>query len=193
MGPRELKVTSPPRRLRLFLALLVLAAANVALYRYGVAPRRAEAIRLAQRADILRGDLERGRQVEARLPQFRKEISEQGERLRRLREILPDAKETAAIVREIERLATGSNLKIRSFTPQPSVKRDFYEDWPILIAVEGDYSALTGFFDRVSKFGRLVNVENISIRGLDNPNTRRTLSATCTATTFVFLPGKGPV
>ena len=191
MGLKDSKIVLPLQA-RLLLVLLALLVLNGLLFWYGIAPRRSQLARLTDRITALRAEVQKGRIVEVRLPQFRQEISKQREHLRHLREILPEEKETADIVRKIEQLAAGSSLKIRSFTPQPSVRRDFYEDWPILIAVEGDYSSLALFLEKVSRFNRIINVENIAIRGLDGPNSRRTLSATCTATTFVFLPGKGP-
>ncbi|MBI3941180.1 MAG: type 4a pilus biogenesis protein PilO [Acidobacteria bacterium] len=173
-------------RSRLLVMVLLLALAG-ALYLYGVAPRRAQLALLLQQIEMLRAELHKGQAVEASLPQFKREISRQREHLRTLRQILPEGKETADIIRQIQRLAAESNLRIRSFTPQQTVRRDFYEDWPILIAVEGSYGSLGIFLDKVGSFSRIINVDNISIRGLDKPAGQRTLSATCTATTFVFL------
>ena len=63
----------------------------------------------------------------------------------------------------------------------------FYSDWPILMQVEGSYNALGHFFEKVSAATRIINVPNISIKGIDgSTDFNRTLTATCTATTFVF-------
>ena len=79
-----------------------------------------------------------------------------------------------------------SNLKIKSFIPQKTIRNDFYEDWPIVISMEGTYDNLGIFFERVGQFARIMNVDNITIAGHKNPGSRKTIAATCTATTFVF-------
>ena len=85
-------------------------------------------------------------------------------------------------------MAASSNLKILKFTPQPVVPRAFYSDWPIQIDVEGNYDGLGRFFERVSQATRIIDVGSISISGSKDQasDTSKTLSASCTATTFVF-------
>ena len=187
MSLTDSKINSLPVRTRFLLVILLLAAVAWGLYALFISPRREEVALLDQRISALRNEALKGQAAEARLPRFKQEIARQQAHLNILRQILPEQKETAEIIRRIQQLAVESDLKIKSFTPQQTVGRDFYEDWPILIAVEGSYSSLGLFLDKIGKFSRIINVENISIKGLASPAGRRTLSATCTATTFVFL------
>jgi Tfp pilus assembly protein PilO len=48
------------------------------------------------------------------------------------------------------------------------------------------------FFDRVSKFSRIINVSNIAIRAKEKPLPNSTISVTCVATTFVLLDTAKP-
>ncbi len=169
---------------------LVLVGLGYVFYIYFVSPKREELKVLDGRIKNLLNEVQKGQIVEARLPQFKQEIAKQRDYLANLRHILPEEKETADIIRKVQQMAVDSNLKIKSFTPHQTVQRDFYEDWPILIAVEGSYDNLGMFFERVSRFTRIINVENISIKALESPATNRSISATCTATTFVFLESK---
>ena len=180
------KLLDLPLRVQSLLVILVLLCSGYVMFTYFIAPKRLEAMQLRTQIDQLLQQVQRGQIVEARLPQFRQDVLRQREHLASLRRILPEEKETAEIVRRVQQLAVESNLRIRSFTPQPTVSRDFYEDWPILIAVEGNYNNLGAFFQKVSEFTRIINVENISIKGPSPEAGRRTLSATCTAVTFVF-------
>jgi Tfp pilus assembly protein PilO len=87
----------------------------------------------------------------------------------------------------VQQMAASSNLKILKFTPQPVIPRAFYSDWPIQIEVEGNYDGLGMFFEKVSQATRIIDVGTISIKGAEQySDSGRTLSATCTATTFVF-------
>ncbi len=135
----------------------------------------------------LTNEVEAGRTVADRLPQFELEVGELESQLDELNQVLPDEKETAEIVRRIEELAVESDLSIRSFTPQATEQHEFYQDWPIRMSLEGSYNNLGLFFQRVANFQRIINVKNIEIRALSNADPDRTISATCTATTFVFV------
>ena len=146
--------------------------------------------------DVIQADIKRleisvaqGTAIESRLQRFREELAQLEERLAVLQNILPTEKETPTILKSVQQMAASSNLKITKFTPQPVIPRAFYSDWPIQIEVEGNYDGLGRFFEKISQATRIVNVESISITGLDSEremNATRTLNANCTATTFVF-------
>jgi type IV pilus assembly protein PilO len=131
--------------------------------------------------------------IESQLSSFKRELAQLEEYLDRLRSILPAQKETPTVLRSVQQMAASSQLKILKFIPQPIVNRDFYSDWPITIEVEGNYNGLGTFFEKVGKATRLINVDGISARGIDNSmDNSRTLSASCTATTFVFREEQVP-
>jgi type IV pilus assembly protein PilO len=140
-------------------------------------------------ADVvkLEASVAQGTAIESQLNRFKQELVQLEDRLAVLRSILPAQKETPAVLRSVQQMAASSNLKILKFTPQPVVPRDFYSDWPIMIEVEGNYNGLGAFFEKVSQATRIIDVDGISIKGAEgNPDASRTLSANCTATTFVF-------
>lgn len=104
-----------------------------------------------------------------------------------LRGILPAQKETPMVLRSVQQMATSSSLKITKFTPAPVVPHTFYVDWPIGMEVEGNYDGLGLFFEKISQSTRVINVEGIAIRPIEgSTNPMKTVTATCTATTFVF-------
>jgi len=91
------------------------------------------------------------------------------------------------VLRSIQQMAAASNLKIIKFNPQPVAPREFYSDWPINMEVEGSFNALGLFFEKIGKFDRIINVDNISIKGIDgSTDSNNTVLSDCTATTFVF-------
>jgi type IV pilus assembly protein PilO len=140
-------------------------------------------------ADIvkLEASVSQGTAIEGRLKRFKQELAQLEERLAVLKDILPAEKETPTILRSVQQMASSSNLKILKFTPQAVVSRSFYSDWPIQIEVEGNYDGLGLFFEKVSHATRIIDVGAIAIKGVDQyTDATRTLSASCTATTFVF-------
>jgi Tfp pilus assembly protein PilO len=93
--------------------------------------------------------------------------------LERLRAVLPEEKDVADLLRRIQGMATQSNLTIRAFTPRPVATKQMHN--------------LGGFLERVSKFPRIINVNAIDIRARENQTESATVTAECTATTFVLL------
>ena len=102
---------------------------------------------LDQRVNTLLVEVETAQAIAARRPQFEADVQELSIQLDELKQILPDEKETAEIVRRVEQLAVESDLSIRSFTPQATVAYEFYEDWPIRMSLEGSYNNL-GLFSK---------------------------------------------
>jgi len=177
-----------PQKTQLIVLGFLVLALCVVFYVYMIAPLQSEVSQL--QADISRLELEvsSGQALAGQLKELKRAVGEQEARLRELRAVLPEKKETAEIIRRVQELAVESRLKIKSFTPRATVQNDFYEDWPILISLEGNYNALGTFFEKISQFHRTINVENINLKAVEEEATReRTLTATCTATTFVYL------
>ena len=62
------------------------------------------------------------------------------------------------------------------FKPAPSVTKQLHAEWPIALQLDGTYHNLAMFFDRVSKFSRIINVSNIAIRAKEKPQPNSTIS-----------------
>jgi len=133
----------------------------------------------------------RGQATEKKLPQFRAQVQDLEERLTSLSEVLPEEKDGAELLRQMEATAVQSNLVIKSFKPAPVVTKQIHSEWPITLELDGTYHDLAQFFDRLGKFSRIVNITNLTVKGKekgkDKADARSTISASCTATTFVLL------
>jgi type IV pilus assembly protein PilO len=115
-------------------------------------------------------------------------------RLSNLKAVLPEEKDAADLLRRMQTVATQSNLTIKSFKPAPTVTKQLHAEWPINLELDGTYHNLALFFDRVSKFTRIVNISGLEVRGKDRTdNNINTISASCIATTFVLLDKPAPV
>lgn len=147
-------------------------------------------------AEIARLELSvaQGTAIENQLKRFKQELAQLEERLAVLQSILPSEKETPAVLRSVQRMAASSNLKINKFIPKPVIPRAFYSDWPIQVEVEGDYNGLGLFFEKISQATRIIDVGEISITGMEKlpEDSSITLTASCTATTFVFNEERAP-
>jgi type IV pilus assembly protein PilO len=137
--------------------------------------------------DALKVDIQRGQAVEQKHLEYIRQNKLLIEKLAASKDILPEAKQTDDLLRQIQASALNSGLTIKLFQPQAIVQRDFFSEWPISMEVEGNYHNLGIFYDRLSKLKRVVNVSNVKINQMgsgENPN--RTIRANYTATTFVY-------
>jgi type IV pilus assembly protein PilO len=130
----------------------------------------------------------------SKLQEFQREVALLEAKLETLKRILPPEKETPDLMRKVQSLAAQSNLVIRKFTPGATVSKEFYQEWPINVEVDGSYHNLGYFFDRVRRLSRLVNIGTVNVKSRNDQTVSNTVAAACVATTFVYVetPPGGP-
>jgi len=127
-----------------------------------------------------------GRAAEQKLPQFREEVRRLELELDKLLRILPARRNTPELLRRIRALAEQGDFDLARFTPGNFTDRDFYSEWPIGIQLSGSYHNLALFFDRIGRFSRIINIENLTIGALRPQTPARTIGASFTAKTFIY-------
>jgi type IV pilus assembly protein PilO len=127
-----------------------------------------------------------------RLPEFQREVQALEARLETLKRILPPEKEMPDLMRRIQYLAAQSSLQIRRFNPAAVVQKDFYQEVPVSIDLEGTYHNMGAFLDRVSRMSRLVNVSDLKIKSQQAQTLNNTIAVGATATTYVYLESAVP-
>ncbi len=142
------------------------------------------------RLTALRQDIAKGVATARRLPEFQAQVTELERKLDNLRAVLPEEKDVADILRRVQGLATQSNLAIQRFTPQEPRQQTLYAELPYKLQAEGTFHNLGFFFDRISKFPRIINVGDISVRVKPNQESGATIVAELVATTFVLQEGR---
>jgi type IV pilus assembly protein PilO len=125
-----------------------------------------------------------GQAIEQRLPEFEREIAALQRKLGDVQQILPTNQETGDLLRWIKNLGDQSNLDLKSFAPGALKPVEFYKEFPIEMQVVARYHDLGIFLDRVSKYSRIINVDNVRINSARERD--KTIRASFTATTFVY-------
>ena len=169
--------------------VLVCGGAVYGFYQFYVSEMQADITSRETRLTAMRADIARGVATARRLPEFESQVTQLEQRLENLKQVLPEERDVADILRRIQGLATQSNLAIQSFKPLPVVTQAMYQEVPYRLTAEGTYHNLGFFFDRISKFPRIINVGEISIKAGRPGDPNATILAECTATTFVLQEG----
>jgi type IV pilus assembly protein PilO len=142
-----------------------------------------------------RQDIQKGLDAERRLVEFREELKDLERQFNDLKVVLPEKRDVADMLRRIQTLATQSSLVVKVFRPQAVVSKTLHQEWPMTLELNGTYHDLARFFDHVSKVPRIINVGGIAIKAKpakEAPADGTTITAQCTATTFVLLDKPGP-
>jgi type IV pilus assembly protein PilO len=139
----------------------------------------------------LNSDITKGVATARRLGEFQTEVTNLEHRLESLKNVLPEQKDVADILRRLQGLATQSNLTLLRFTPAPQRQLPLYAEVPYRLTAQGSYHNLGLFFDRVSKFPRIINVGDISLTASPRQDPNFTIIADLTATTFVLQDASG--
>jgi Tfp pilus assembly protein PilO len=149
----------------------------------------------------LQSKIQEGRAAKAELPKFREEVRQLELELDKLLRILPARRNTPDLMRRIRSLAEQGDFALKKFNPGTLSDKEFFSEWPISVDLEGSYHNLALFFDRISRFSRIINIEDLEIKGLPPkaggaPGSKEakaaalaeqhTITATFQAKTFVY-------
>lgn len=168
--------------LGIVLAILLYWGANLWLLK----PRKEALAGQETRLAGLQSKIQEGRAAKLQLPRFREEVAELELELEKLLRILPARRNTPEILRRIRTLAEQGDFSLVRFTPGGFIDQDFYSEWPIAINLDGTYHNLALFFDRISRFSRVINIEGLRIQGQNRGNPDHTISASFSAKTFIY-------
>jgi len=133
----------------------------------------------------LNQEIAKGRAAERKLSQFREEVKRLELELSKLLQILPSKRNTEELIKRIETLTRQGDFTLKTFKPGDFVQKDFYAEWPIQIAIDGTYHNLALFFDRMSRFSRIINVEDLKVNTLDS-SPGKSIQANFVAKTFIY-------
>jgi type IV pilus assembly protein PilO len=111
------------------------------------------------------------------------------------RRIVPDEKEVDNFMRMVGGEARKAGVEMRRYTAKPYASKEFYTEVPFEVEFDGPYYSMVGFFDRLNKVERIVNVTNLAVASTKKPGEARakhvyqyapgeSVVATCLTTTY---------
>jgi type IV pilus assembly protein PilO len=170
----------------LLMAALAVGIVAIAYYVYPDLKGKGEQIHaISAELEELNAKIVEGRAIEQKLPEFEQEVANLQRKLGDVQQILPTDTETGDLLRWIKNMTDQSNLGLKAFAPGGLRPVDFYKEFPIEMDVVGRYHDLGIFLDRVSKYSRIINVDNLRMNAYQGGGDK-TIRASFTATTFVY-------
>ncbi len=118
---------------------------------------------------------------------FEAELQELTNQLREALRELPNEREIPELLKKISSVGKKVGLEVRRFQPLPERKQEYYADVPVSLQVVGSYHEVAMFFDRLSKLGRIVYVQDIDMQTAGERAGKQLLKVEGKAVTFRFL------
>lgn len=121
---------------------------------------------------------------------FQKDVEEKTRKQaleREQKKVLPDDSETPAFLSAVQQVATVSGVNLVSYKPEDEVAEDYYVRVPMSLSMRGRYHQIARFFYGVGQLDRVINVEDIEMRIVVDPNAAPEeiiLEVRCLATAF---------
>lgn len=150
------------KKLKIFIAVVILAAPVAIFYFLYFQPKSEEIKALETARDKLVKEIQNLREKKRRLPILLAQVAKVEEEFEEAAKMLPKTKEIPKLLTDISALGTNAGLDFVSFTPKGEIQRDFYNEVPVAISIRGPYHNIGGFLDQVSKLDRIVSVTNLS-------------------------------
>lgn len=169
---------------------LILAVICVLYWQFLYRPVNEEVRTLEPELATLKAELSAKQAIVSERPKYEAELEQTRHELVLALKQLPDKSEIPSLLETISSLGKSSGLNFLLFRPKAEVAKNFYAEIPVDIKVEGTYRDIVGFFDRVSKMPRIVNMSGISMGTPKKQADGRTVITTsCMATTYKFIEG----
>jgi type IV pilus assembly protein PilO len=181
-------LNSKPWYVAAIVGLVLGVAMYVVMNIYVFKDIRTDIERLEANIDQLEREIEKGRAAKADLPRLEEDIRNYEIELERLRRILPTKRETDNLIKRAKQLTEQGRFRLTRFTPGNFEERDFYMEWPIRVGLDGTYHELGLFFDRLSKFARIINVTELTINPMKQGRNNEgfTIKADFVQRTYIY-------
>ena len=127
----------------------------------------------------------------ANLAKFQEEVEVLKKQREEMTDRLPADEEIASLLQKIHGQGKIVGLEINRFERQSPEVHQLFVRIPVKMTLTGTFHQIATFFYYVGKLTRIVNVENIALnadRSDKATTTESLLTATCTATTFMYRP-----
>jgi Tfp pilus assembly protein PilO len=134
-------------------------------------PMRDSITELTEKKERLDAELVRLNALKPQLDRLRRESAALEKQLDSLRNIFPDNKEVAKLIRQLTTVNRDNSIVTTKFTPLPDVVQEYYVENKYNVAIAGDYHNIGRFFSSLANFQLIVNLTNVSITA--NPNYKR--------------------
>jgi len=181
-----LDINEKPWYVALMIGLALGAAIYFAANTYLFKDMRNQIQSVEKSIDSLQREIEKGLRAKADLPKLKQDIAGYEVELQRLTRILPTKRQTPNLIKKLKQLTEQGFFSLISFVPGKFVDKQYYFEWPIAVVLDGNFHQLGLFFDKLSRFSRIINVTELTISPIKKTGKEYSIHAVFTQRTFIY-------
>lgn len=174
---------------KFLLVILIWGALGVGYYFTFYEEQNSKYKSLANRFRKTRNTRIKHQTIANNLPRWEAEVARLRGELAKAQTLLPTSKEIPNLLRKIDDLSKKSGLSVVRFSPKNEKKKNFYNEVPMEMEVNGTFYEIMFFFDSISKLDRIVNVQRIRLESPKLKNQKLRLVARFRLLTYRFTIG----
>ncbi|MBU8909776.1 MAG: type 4a pilus biogenesis protein PilO [Desulfobacterales bacterium] len=175
---------------RLLVFIVTFAAIGGAYYYFVFMPKHEELGKVKKNYENKLNMLATYKKRAAEISKYEKLMSEAQEEFNLAMKALPDKRELPSLLTGISKAGSDAGLEFHLFKPDKEVTKEFYNEIPVSIKVEGRYHQITDFFFQIIGLNRIVNINNVDVK---TKKGGKILGMSCKAVTYMFVEQKEPV
>ncbi|ROR03047.1 type IV pilus inner membrane component PilO [Desulfosoma caldarium] len=179
----EAKVDELPVVQRVLVLVITVLALAAAFYYFQYAPQN-------KRMQQLRASIQSQEKRLATLKKYASESEKLAQEVRKAEEefasmlkVLPDQREIPALLETVSQIGAQEGLENLLFQPLPEVPHEFHATIPVRLDLVGRYHQLGLFLDRISRLGRIIQVDNLALKRRNDSSVQ----VSCQFSTYRFL------
>jgi type IV pilus assembly protein PilO len=195
MGDALEKFSAIPTAQKFLVLLLALGVVGAGWYFGLIADVEAKVEAANASTRTLNGKLTEAQGKIANIKKFEEEVEALKRQREEMTDRLPADEEIASLLQKIHGQGKIVGLEINRFERQPAEVAQLFVRIPVRMTLTGTFHQIATFFFYVGRLTRIVNVENIALATVASKDGESDglLTATCTATTFMYRPANMPV
>jgi len=105
-----------------------------------------------------------------RLKQIEQQLAELKQQLEIEQRIVPDDKKVDGFINMLDGEAQKAGVELRRYAAKDIRQQQYYTEVPFDMELDGPYYSMLGFFDRVSKLERIVNIGGLTVSSTKTPS-----------------------
>lgn len=168
------------------IALVFIVVVGAGVYFFIVEDKATQLANAEQEEANLRTSFENKQRKAANYDAYKEQLAQMEQSFGTMLRQLPGETEIPSLIVDISQTGLAAGLEERLFQPQPEVRRDFYAEKPIRIALSGGYHEIATFVSGVAALPRIVTLHDINISPANNDSFDQ-LSIEVTAKTYRYL------
>lgn len=169
---------------RLLVCLVTFAVIGGAYYYFVFMPKHEELKKVQQNYKTQLNKLSTYKARAAEILKYEKMMAATREKFNLAMRALPDKREIPALLTGISKAGSDAGMAFHLFKPDNEINKEFYKEIPVSIKVEGGYHQITDFFFQITKLNRIVNINNVDVKGKKGG---KILEMSCKAVTYMFV------